>query len=176
MTDQELRIKRLNILVYIVSAVVLLLVIFMRKIHLDFGISFKFLPPLYSFINAICAICLVIAFVHIKNRRIEQHQFMMKVALTLSTLFLAAYVLYHITTPDTHYCKEGNIRYLYFFILITHVVLAAVSFPFVLLTFVRGLTDQVVNHKKLAKWVFPVWLYVCITGPICYLMLYTCYT
>jgi len=118
---------------------------------------------------------LIIAYWHIKNRRIVQHQKIMTSAMLTSFIFLLCYVLYHITTPETMYCKEGVIRYVYFFLLISHVILAAISFPFVLFTFVRGYTRQDEAHKKMARWIFPIWLYVCITGPLCYLMLYPCY-
>ena len=80
------------------------------------------------------------------------------------TVFLRMYVLYHITNSDTKFCRQDSIvRLIYFFILITHIVLAAISFPFIIFTFIRGYTEQFERHKKLAYWVFPVWLYVCIT-------------
>ena len=99
---------------------------------------------------------------------------MMIIALSLSAAFLLMYVLYHITTPEVKYCGEGAIRTIYFLLLITHVVLAAVSFPFILFTFVRGYTMQVEKHKAMAKYVFWIWLYVSLTGPIVYLMLRPC--
>jgi putative membrane protein len=88
-----------------------------------------------------------------------------------SALFLISYVLYHFTTPETRYGGQGTMRAIYFFFLITHVVLAAVTLPFILLTFTRAYTNQFERHKKMARWVFPLWLYVAVTGPICYLML-----
>jgi putative membrane protein len=88
-----------------------------------------------------------------------------------SALFLLSYVLYHFTTPETRFGGEGVIRYIYFFILITHIILAALTLPFILLTFNRAYTDQFDRHRKMARWVFPLWLYVAVTGPICYLML-----
>ncbi len=168
--------KKLNVYAAIISAVVLLLVATMRKIpRLDLGIDFSFLPAIYSFTNVLAAIFLVLALNYIRQKKIEQHRKMIYAALTMSTLFLLMYVLYHITAiEEVKYCKEGAIRYIYFFLLITHIVLAAVSFPFILFTFVRGYTMQVERHKRMAKWVFWVWLYVAISGPIVYLMLRPC--
>ena len=176
MLKNQSQIKTLNIAASIVSGVVLLVVVLMRRIHLESSFDFSFLPPVYSAMNALSAVILLIAYWHIKNKGVREHQKMMTIAMSTSFIFLLCYVLYHITTPETLYCKEGIIRYVYFSLLITHVVLAAVSFPFVLFTFVRGFTRQDVAHQKLARWVFPVWLYVCITGPLCYLMLYPCYS
>ena len=167
--------KKLNIYATIVSAVVLLLVATMRQIpRLDLGIDFSFLPAVYSFTNLLAAVFLVLALNFIRQKKVEQHRKMIYVALSMSTLFLLMYVLYHITTPEIKYCGEGIIRTVYFLLLVTHVVLAAVSFPFILFTFIRGYTMQVEKHKKMARWVYWVWLYVSISGPIVYLMLKPC--
>ncbi|NOT36092.1 MAG: DUF420 domain-containing protein [Saprospiraceae bacterium] len=167
--------RNLNIAATIISVVGLLIIGGMKKIHIDTDIDFGFLPPFYSSLNAICAICLIIAVRHIRNKRVEQHRKYMIVAMSICLVFLLCYVLYHITTPETLYCGEGIMRPIYFFFLITHIVLAAVSFPFILFTFVRGYLMKVEQHRKLARWVYPVWLYVCVTGPLCYLMLMPCY-
>ncbi|MEO6191007.1 MAG: DUF420 domain-containing protein [Saprospiraceae bacterium] len=167
--------KKLNIIGYSVSVAVLLLVSFMRKISIQSSIDFHFLPPFYSLLNAICAVVLIIAYIHIINKRVEQHRKYMTLAMSISSLFLLCYVVYHITTPDTKFCGIGNIRYFYFTLLITHVVLAAVSFPLIVFTYIRGYLMKVEKHRMLAKWVFPIWLFVCISGPVCYLMLRPCY-
>ncbi len=167
--------KKLNLYATIISAIVLLLVASMRQIpRLDLGIDFSFLPAIYSFTNLLAAIFLVLALNFIRQKEVEQHRKMIYGALSMSTLFLLMYVLYHITSPEVKYCGEGVMRTLYYILLITHVVLAAVSFPFILFTFVRGYTMQVEKHKRMAKWVFWVWLYVAITGPVVYLMLRPC--
>ena len=167
--------KKLNLYATIVSAAVLLLVATMRQIpRLDLGIDFSFLPAVYSFMNLLAATFLILALNFIRQKKVEQHRKMMFVALSMSFLFLLMYVLYHITTPEIKYCGEGAMRTVYFLLLITHVVLAAVSFPFILFTFIRGYTMQVEKHKKMARWVFWVWLYVSITGPVVYLMLRPC--
>jgi putative membrane protein len=166
--------KKLNTYAVVVSAAVLILVASMRKIHIDLGIDFSFLPAIYATTNALAAMFLVRALLFIKQKRIAEHKQMVTIALSLSAAFLLMYVLYHITTPEIKYCGEGTIRVFYFALLITHVVLAAVSFPFILFTFIRGYTMQVERHKAMAKYVFWVWLYVSITGPIVYLMLRPC--
>lgn len=167
--------KKLNLYATIVSAVVLLLVATMRQIpRLDLGIDFSFLPAVYSFMNLLAAIFLILGLNYIRQKKVEQHRKMMFVALSMSFLFLLMYVLYHVTTPEIKYCGEGAMRTVYFFLLITHVVLAAVSFPFILFTFIRGYTMQVEKHKKMARWVYWLWLYVSITGPVVYLMLRPC--
>lgn len=167
--------KKLNRLAYILSAAVILLVGGMRRIKIETEIDFTFLPAVYSSLNAITAVLLIIAFVYIKKRNIAMHRKLMSTAVITSALFLLGYVLYHFTTPETLYCKEGSIRYVYFVILITHIILAAVILPFILFTYIRGFTDQIEKHRKMAKWVYPLWLYVAITGPVLYFMLRPCY-
>ncbi len=175
MSFSQSSISRMNRIATVISVVVLLVVVLMRKIKIDTSIDFSFLPPFYSLLNAIAAVILIIAYIQIKNKNIIGHKRSMIAALSISLLFLLCYVVYHVTTPETKYCGEGLSRTIYFVLLISHIVLAAVSFPFILFTFIRGYTMQTESHKKLAKYVFPVWLYVCITGPLCYLMLMPCY-
>lgn len=163
--------KRLNVVAYIVSAVVLLLVGAMRRYKIDLGVDFSFLPPIHASLNALAAVILLFAFYFIKNKQIENHRRAIYAAMVCSALFLISYVLYHFTTPETRYGGQGLMRTFYFFLLITHVILAAVILPFILLTFNRAFTNQFERHKKMARWVFPLWLYVTVTGPICYLML-----
>ncbi len=167
--------KKLNIWATFISIVVLALVAGMRKIpRLDLGIDFSFLPAVYSTMNLIAASFLIAALYFIRQKNIAQHRKMILIALSSSFLFLLMYVLYHITTPEIKYCGVGSIRTVYFVLLISHVVLAAISFPFILFTFVRGFTMQVEKHKRMARWVFWVWLYVAISGPLVYLMLRPC--
>ncbi len=163
--------KKLNTAATILSAIVILIVVFMRRIHIDTSIDFSFMPPFYSSLNAIAAIILMASLYFIKNGNIEAHKKANFLALGVSILFLLCYVIYHITTPETKFGGEGTIRYVYFFFLITHIILAAISLPFILFTFIRGYTGQIKKHRSMAKWVYPIWLYVAITGPICYLML-----
>jgi putative membrane protein len=166
--------KKLNVWAVVVSIAVLGLVASMRKIHLDLGVDFSFLPAIYSTMNVVAALFLMAALYYIRLKNIVMHRRMIITALTSSFLFLLMYVLYHITTPETKYCGEGSIRMVYYPLLITHIILAATSFPFILFTFIRGYTMQVEKHKKMARWVYWVWLYVSISGPVVYLMLRPC--
>ena len=163
--------KRLNKLAYLISAVVLLLVGLMRRYKFDLGVDFSFLPPIHASLNALTAVILVLAFYFIKNRQVTNHRRAIYAAMVCSALFLLSYVLYHFTTPEVRYGGTGPMRTVYFILLITHVVLAGLILPFILLTFNRAYTAQFERHRKMARWVFPLWLYVAITGPICYLML-----
>ena len=167
--------KKLNIVAYVVSGIVLVLVATMHKIHIDHSVDLTFLPGLYSIFNALTAIVLVYALIQIKNKEIEKHRKAIYLAMVFSVFFLLGYVVYHLSYPDTKFCGVGNIRYLYFTMLISHIILAAAIFPFILFTFIRAYTGQYDRHKKMARWVFPLWLYVAVTGPILYLMIRPCY-
>ena len=167
--------SKLNKWAWVASALVFLLVVSMRRIKIPTDIDFTFLPPLYSGTNALVAVILICGLIFIKKGRVEQHRKAMTVAMLLSAIFLVMYVIYHVTTPETKYCGIGLIRNLYFFLLISHIILAAVILPFILFTYIRAYTNQFEKHVKLAKWVFPLWLYVAATGPILYLMLRPCY-
>ena len=129
------------------------------------------LPFLNALFNSLVFICLLSAFRAIKNKNIQVHRRFIYVACTLSTLFLLNYVFYHMISETTKYGGDGFMRGLYFIILVTHVFLAAVSFPFIVYTAFLGQTMQVESHRKLARYVFPVWLYVASTGVIVYLMI-----
>jgi putative membrane protein len=135
------------------------------------GYDFSFLPPIYASINALTAVGLVAAVIAIKNGNQKLHERLMKGCMALSALFLVMYVLYHITSESTAFGGTGTIRYVYFFILISHILLSIVVIPFVLFTFVRALSGNFARHKKLAKYTFPLWLYVAVTGVIVYLMI-----
>ena len=167
--------KRLNLVAIAVSVVVFVMVVAMRRIRIETDINFGFLPPLHSSLNALAAVFLILAILAIRKRNVRWHHHFMISAVVLSVLFLISYVTYHLTTPETPFCKEGVIRYVYFTLLITHILLAAVILPFILFTLIRAITMQRNRHKKLARWVYPIWLYVAVSGPILYLMLRDCY-
>jgi putative membrane protein len=166
--------KKLNIYATVVSIAVLALIVMMRKIKLNLGIDFSFLPAIYSMTNLLAAGFLIASLNFIKQKKIAQHKRMNILALSMSLAFLLMYVLYHITTEEVHFCKTGTIRVVYFILLISHIILAAVSFPFILFTFIRGYLMQVERHRKMARWVYWIWLYVAISGPVVYLMLRPC--
>ncbi len=165
--------RKLGTAAWIVSTIILLLVVAMQKIKLPLpdGWSTSFLPPLHAGINALAAVVLLVSVISIKVGNVTMHRATMVFAMLLSVLFLLSYVAYHITNDPTRYGGEGPMRTVYFILLITHIISAAVSLPFILFTFIAGWTNRFAAHRKLARWVFPLWLYVTITGPICYWML-----
>jgi putative membrane protein len=165
------QIKKLDWAAIAVSVVVLALVVLMRQVKIDIGVDLRFLPPVHAVLNTLTAISLVAAVRFIKQKDINSHQRMINVAMLLSAAFLGCYVAYHFTTEETRYGGDGALRYVYFFLLITHIVLAATMLPFILFTYIRGYMRRVDSHKRMARWVFPLWLYVAVSGPICYLML-----
>lgn len=167
--------KKLNIVAYILSAIILLTVAMMRKIQIEVPFETEGLPMIYTILNLLTACVLVYALIKIKAKQVVQHKNAIILAMIISAIFLVLYVLYHITNEPILYCKEGSMRVMYFVILISHILAAAIIFPFTLFTFVRGISFQVEKHRKMARWVFPIWLYVTISGPIAYLMLLPCH-
>jgi len=160
-----------NIYIWIVSIVVPLLVAFLFTVRIPNVEPLRFLPPIYASINGLTAIFLIIALWAIKNKKIVLHQGLMKISIGLSLVFLVMYVAYHMTSESTPYGGEGFMRYIYFFILITHIILSIGVIPMVLITYVRAISKQFANHKKIARYTFPIWLYIAITGVIVYLMI-----
>ena len=135
------------------------------------GYDTTFLPPIYATINGITALLLILAVVAIKRGKQLLHERIMKTCIALSALFLMLYLTYHITSESTPFGGTGPIRYVYFFVLITHILLSVGVIPLVLFTFVRALTGDFKRHRALARITFPVWLYVAVTGVIVYLMI-----
>jgi uncharacterized membrane protein YozB (DUF420 family) len=138
-------------------------------------VSLTDLPAVNATLNAISGVLLVIGYVLIRQRRIEQHRKVMIAAFATSTLFLICYVIYHANVGSKPFTGQGSIRSIYFFILITHIVLAAFVPPMALITLVRGLRARYDAHARLARWTLPIWLYVSVTGVIVYVMLYQLY-
>lgn len=135
------------------------------------GVDLTFLPPIYALINGLTALVLICALVFIKSGKRRIHEILMKIAIGLSCLFLLMYVAYHMTSDSTAYGGTGFLKYVYFFILITHVLLSILVIPFVLFTYVKAIAGNFKGHRKLAKITFPIWLYVAVTGVIVYLMI-----
>lgn len=163
--------KKLNRVAIIVSVFVLLAVVGMRKFKIQVDVDLSILPMFHAILNSLTAVLLLLGlyFIKIKNRIL--HQKMMTSAMIVSVVFLFSYVLYHITTEETKFGGEGMLRTIYFILLITHILAAAIILPFILFTFIRAYTGSFERHKRMARWVYPIWLYVAISGPICYLML-----
>lgn len=150
--------------------VALLFGINLRKLGFDVQ-PLSFLPPIYATINGLTAVLLIAAVVAIKNGNRKLHENLIKVAIACSVAFLGMYVAYHMTSDSTKFGGEGAIKYIYYFILITHVVLSIIIIPLVLTTYVKALSERFDKHRKIAKITFPIWLYVAVTGVIVYLMI-----
>jgi len=181
--------KKYNIWIIILSVTIPLVVAVLFSVKLkDFGFNvtpLSFLPPIYATINGITAVLLVSAVWFIKNGKREVHERLMKLAIGCSVVFLGMYVAYHMTADSTKFgdanfdgqvdlaetAQLGILRYVYYFILITHIILSIIVIPFVLVTYVRALSKSFERHKKIARITFPIWLYVAVTGVIVYLMI-----
>ena len=131
-----------------------------------------YLPTVNATLNAIADVCLIVAWVFIKQRRIQAHRRMMLAAFAASTLFLISYVTYHANAGSRPYHGTGWMRTLYFSILIPHVILAAAVVPLAIVTLRRGLRRDDARHRRIARITLPIWLFVSVTGVIVYVMLY----
>lgn len=179
-TEVKQRVKQLDRIAIGLSVVVLIVVVALRYLPGlaadNFPFDIHLLPALHAILNSLTALSLLGALYFIKQKRINEHQRMIYLAMGLSALFLVSYVVYHLVTEPTSYGGEGTVRFIYFFLLITHIVTAAIVLPFILFTFIRGFAMDIPAHKRIARWTFPIWLYVAVTGPICYLMLMPYYS
>ncbi|MFC4722501.1 DUF420 domain-containing protein [Geojedonia litorea] len=169
-TEQQYNKWIIAVSIIIPLVVALLFGINLRELGFDVE-PLSFLPPIYAAINGFTAVLLIAAFIAIKQKNISLHKRLMITAIACSVLFLVMYVAYHMTSDSTKFGGEGLVKYIYYFVLITHVLLSIVIIPFVLITYVRAITNNIERHKKIAKITFPMWLYVAITGVIVYVMI-----
>lgn len=170
--------KTARLLIVTVSFVVFAAVVLLSKFKLNVDLGFN--PHLFAAFNAIAnssvSILLIAAYIAVRNKKYIIHRNLMYGAITLSVLFLVSYIAHHLFAGETKFGGVGTIRYVYFFILITHIFLAAIILPFILFTAYRALTGEYKQHKKIARYTFPLWLYVSITGVIVYLLISPYYT
>lgn len=143
-------------------------ILFMVKIP---GIDLSFLPAIYAGINAFTAVLLIAALIAIKNKNIKLHKTLINAAVLCSLVFLLMYVAYHMTSDSTPYGGEGAIKYVYYFVLISHIFLSVIVTPLVCFTYLKGWLGDVKAHKKLTRFTYPLWLYVAISGVVVYLMI-----
>lgn len=163
--------KKYRLWIWGVSVVIPIVVAILFTIKIPDVAPLSFLPPIYATINGITALLLIVAYFAIKRKNIVLHEQLMKTAIGLSLIFLVMYVAYHMTSDPTPYGGEGFIKYVYYFILISHILLSIGIIPMVLITYVRALSNLFFEHKKIARYTFPIWLYIAITGVIVYLMI-----
>ncbi|CAA9529074.1 MAG: Terminal oxidase biogenesis protein CtaM, putative heme A, heme O chaperone [uncultured Segetibacter sp.] len=184
--------KKAYWLISIFSAVVFIAVVALGKFKLDVqpGFDVHIFAKINAFINAVVAVLLVAALIAIRNQKYRLHKNIMLAAMLLSVLFLVSYIAHHLLAGEAKFgdidhdgllsagekLQVGNARALYLLLLATHIVLAAVILPFILFTAYRALTSQWPLHKKLARYTWPLWLYVAVTGPIVYFLISPYYT
>jgi putative membrane protein len=172
--------RTINIIIAVISIVVPAIVIFLLKLtppDVKLSIDLNFFPKLNAIINTLTTLCLLAGFYFIRQKDILKHRFAMMSALVLSSLFLLSYIFYHtLKGEDTRFGGVGFIRYVYYFVLVTHIILAMIILPLVLKTFSKALLGRISEHRQWAKWTFPLWLYVSVTGVLVYVFLAPYYT
>lgn len=162
--------KKLKQAIWAVSIVIPIAVAILFTVKIE-GLDLSFLPPIYASLNALTAIGLIVAIVAIKRKNRKLHQRVIQVCLIFSILFLLLYVLYHMTSDTTPYGGEGILKMIYFFLLISHILLSMVVIPIVLFAYLFAWQGDFVRHKKWTKFAFPLWLYVAVTGVLVYVMI-----
>ncbi len=157
-------------IIWIISIVIPLVVTMLFRVRIE-GVDLTFLPKIYATINGVTAITLLIAVFFIKKGNRKLHETFINISLLLSLTFLLLYVAYHATSNATEYGGEGVLKYVYYFILITHIILSVVVIPFVLFTYSFAKQNKIISHKKIARIAFPLWLYVAVSGVIVYFLI-----
>jgi putative membrane protein len=170
MGEKQLENQKYRRIIVAVSVVIPLAVAILFGVKIP-GYDFHFLPGIYATINGFTALLLIAAFISIRNGNRKLHSVLMKTCMMLSALFLVLYVVYHMTSDSTSYGGVGVSRYIYFFILVTHILLSVGVIPMVLFTYLRAWQGDFKKHKMLARITFPVWLYVAVSGVVVYLMI-----
>lgn len=157
-------------LIIIASIAIPVVVAILIQVRID-GYDFSYLPHIYAVINGLTAVLLITALVAIKQGKRKVHESIMKINMVLSAAFLVMYILYHITTDPTIYGGTGWVRYAYLFLLVSHITLSIAITPLVLFTLLYAINNDFTKHRELAKYSFPVWLYIAISGVVVYLMI-----
>jgi len=170
--------RNAKLLIFTVSFVVFAVIASLSRIKLDVELGFDkhLFAKINAVLNSMVSVLLLAGLATIKMKKRKIHENIMLTAMVLSILFLVSYICHHLFTGDTKFGGEGSIRLIYFVILITHIILAAVILPFILFTAYRALTGDYQKHKKLARITWPVWLYVSVTGVVVYLLISPYYT
>jgi putative membrane protein len=164
------QIKKFKNLIIAASIAIPLVVVVLFGVKIP-DVDLGFLPPIYAGINGLTAVLLVVALLAIKNKNQKLHELMIRISLVLSLLFLGCYVAYHMTSDSTPFGGVGFIAYVYYFILISHILLSVAVIPLVLFTYLFAWQGDFVKHKKWTRFAWPIWFYVAVTGVIVYLMI-----
>ncbi|MDP4606866.1 MAG: DUF420 domain-containing protein [Flavobacteriaceae bacterium] len=169
--EQPINSKSIQALIAVTSVAIPIVVAILFMVRIPDVAPLSFLPPIYAGINAITALVLVMAVWAIKNGQRKLHERLMTTAIVLSLLFLLMYIAYHMTSDPTPFGGTGWVKALYYFILISHILLSIAVIPMVLVSYSKTYLKDFEAHKKWARYTFPVWLYVAVTGVIVYLMI-----
>lgn len=182
----EKSLNKLIIALSIAVPVIVAILFFISPPDIKHGLDLNFFPKFHAVLNSLVTVCILTGFYFIKNKNVRAHRTSMLSAFALSSIFLISYVIYHtLADGSTKYgdanfdgvldeieaTSAGMLRYVYYFILLTHILLAAIILPLILFTFSKALTGRIDQHRKLAKWTFPLWLYVSVTGVLVYVMI-----
>src|SRR5690606_14606695 len=167
-----------NVLILLVSILVFVAVALLSRISLDVDLPFDkhIFATINAGLNTLVTVLLILAFVAVKNKNYARHKKLMLFAILLSVLFLISYIAHHLLAGETTFGGEGALKFIYYFILITHIPLAGIILPFILFTAYRALVGDYGRHKKLARYTWPLWLYVSISGVLVYLLISPYYT
>jgi putative membrane protein len=174
MTTIQYKVKNYKPLIWILTVAIISLIalaFYVPNIAALKDYNFSYLPQVNAILNSLTFTFLILSFLSIKRKNIPLHRNFIFAALTTTGVFLFAYLLYHYSTPPTKYGGERALKDIYYFLLITHIILAILIVPLALITIGRGLNIEVALHKKIARWTLPIWLYVSLTGVIVYLMI-----
>ncbi len=163
--------KKFNRLITLVSIIVPLVVALLFGVKIPGVERLGFLPPIYASINGLTAVLLIMAVWAVKSGKRQLHRNLMTTCVGLSVLFLIMYIIYHMTSESTVFGGEGLVKYVYYGVLISHIVLSVVVIPLVLRTYARAYLKNFEAHRRLARITFPIWLYVAVTGVVVYIMI-----
>lgn len=163
--------RKYKILIWVLSIVLPLAIAGLFTVRIPNVPRLGFLPPIYATINGFTAVFLVLAVRAAKQKKLTLHKRLIQTCISFSVAFLVLYIAYHITSDSTPYGGEGFVRNIYYFVLISHILLSILVIPVVLVTYVRGLTMQIKRHRKIARIAFPLWLYVAVSGVVVYWMI-----
>jgi putative membrane protein len=170
--------RRARILIILASVIVFSAVVMLGRVEVPVGGAFDIhiFAKFNAVINSVVSLLLITGLIAVRSSRYILHKRIMLTAILLSVLFLVSYICHHLFAGDTKFGGVGPVRYFYFFILITHIFLAAIILPFILFTAYRAMISEFIQHKKIARLTWPIWLYVSLTGVLVYLMISPYYT
>lgn len=163
--------RLITVLSVVVPLLVAALILFPETFKLDLGINRGTLPAFHAIINGTTAVLLIVGLALVRSKKIAAHKAVMLSAFSLSAIFLLSYVISKLNADEIKFGGDGWVRTLYFFVLISHILLSIPVLPLAMLAIFRGLTNDVAKHKKIVRWTFPIWLYVAITGVLVYLFM-----